>query len=107
MWDSWQARAALPAAQPACRAEQKGPQQWVCDCAEPRADCKPALMAEAERLVNAVSDAITITECNRGRAALADGGANGRAERTEVLWINDACMEALERSRGGLFAEAA
>lgn len=41
------------------------------------------------------------------RAALADGGKNGRAERTEVLWINDACMAALERSRGGLFAEAA
>jgi DNA adenine methylase len=41
------------------------------------------------------------------RAALADGGKNGRAERTEVLWMNDACMAALERSRGGLFAEAA
>ncbi len=41
------------------------------------------------------------------RAALADSGKNGRGERTEVLWINDACMAALERSRGGLFAEAA
>lgn len=40
------------------------------------------------------------------RAALADAGSAGRAERTEVLWMNDACMEALERSRGGLFAEA-
>jgi DNA adenine methylase len=41
------------------------------------------------------------------RAALADAGKNGRGDRTEVLWINNACMEALERSRGGLFAEAA
>jgi DNA adenine methylase len=41
------------------------------------------------------------------RAAMADAGKNGRGDRTEVLWINDACMAALERSRGGLFAEAA
>jgi hypothetical protein len=47
--------AALPAAQPTCRAEQKGPQEWVCDCDGPRADCKPALMAEAERLVGEFS----------------------------------------------------
>jgi len=35
------------------------------------------------------------------RRALADGG---RA-RTEVVWLNPACSAALERSRGGLFAE--
>lgn len=37
------------------------------------------------------------------RRALADGAL----ERTEVLWLNPACSEALELSRGGLFAEAA
>lgn len=37
------------------------------------------------------------------RAAFADGAR----ERTEVIWLNDACSEALQRSRGGLFAEAA
>lgn len=26
--------------------------------------------------------------------------------RTEVVWLNPACSAALERSRGGLFAEA-
>lgn len=40
------------------------------------------------------------------RVALADGGSNGRSERTEVLWINDAALHAWERARGGLFAEA-
>lgn len=37
------------------------------------------------------------------RSALADGAR----ERTEVVWLNPACSAALERSRGGLFAEAA
>jgi DNA adenine methylase len=37
------------------------------------------------------------------RRALADGAL----ERTEVLWLNPACSAALERSRGGLFAEVA
>ena len=37
----------------------------------------------------------------RTRASLADGAR----ERTEVLWINQACADALECSRGGLFAE--
>lgn len=35
------------------------------------------------------------------RKALADGAL----ERTEVLWLNPACSAALERSRGGLFAQ--
>lgn len=35
------------------------------------------------------------------RQALADGGR----KRTEVVWLNPACSAALERSRGGLFAE--
>lgn len=35
------------------------------------------------------------------RATLADGAL----KRTEVLWLNPACAEALERSKGGLFAE--
>lgn len=35
------------------------------------------------------------------RKALADGAR----ERTEVVWLNPACSEALEASRGGLFAE--
>ena len=35
------------------------------------------------------------------RQALADGGR----KRTEVVWLNPACSEALHRSRGGLFAE--
>lgn len=30
----------------------------------------------------------------------------GTAMRTEVVWLNPACSRALERSRGGLFAEA-
>jgi DNA adenine methylase len=33
--------------------------------------------------------------------------ADGARERTEVVWLNPACSAALERSRGGLFAEAA
>lgn len=37
------------------------------------------------------------------RRAMADGGR----ERTEVVWLNPACSAALERSRGGLFAEVA
>lgn len=37
------------------------------------------------------------------RQALADGGR----KRTEVVWLNPACSAALERSRGGLFAEHA
>lgn len=37
------------------------------------------------------------------RAAFADGAR----ERTEVVWLNPACSEALVRDRGGLFAEAA
>lgn len=37
------------------------------------------------------------------RKALADGGRI----RTEVVWLNPACSEALQRSRGGLFAEHA
>lgn len=37
------------------------------------------------------------------RRALADGG---RA-RTEVVWLNPACSAALQRARGGLFAEVA
>jgi DNA adenine methylase len=36
------------------------------------------------------------------RAAFADGAR----DRTEVVWLNPACSEALQRSRGGLFAEA-
>lgn len=36
------------------------------------------------------------------RQALADGAR----ERTEVVWLNPACSEALRRSRGGLFANA-
>lgn len=35
------------------------------------------------------------------RLALADGAR----KRTEVVWLNPACSAALERSRGGLFAE--
>lgn len=35
------------------------------------------------------------------RRAQAD---HGKA-RTEVLWLNPACSSALERARGGLFAE--
>lgn len=37
------------------------------------------------------------------RAAHADGAR----DRVEVVWLNPACSEALQRSRGGLFAEAA
>lgn len=37
------------------------------------------------------------------RTALADGAR----ERTEVAWLNPACSAALQRSRGGLFAEHA
>lgn len=37
------------------------------------------------------------------RQAIADSAK----VRTEVVWLNPACSEALERSRGGLFAEAA
>lgn len=37
------------------------------------------------------------------RKTFADGGLN----RTEVVWLNPACSEALQRSRGGLFAEIA
>ncbi len=33
--------------------------------------------------------------------------ADGARERTEVVWLNPACSAALQRSRGGLFAEAA
>jgi DNA adenine methylase len=33
--------------------------------------------------------------------------ADGARKRTEVVWLNPACSAALERSRGGLFAEAA
>lgn len=33
-------------------------------------------------------------------------GGRGTEHRTEVVWINPACTAALERSRGGLFAEA-
>lgn len=33
--------------------------------------------------------------------------ADGARERTEVVWLNPACSEALQRSRGGLFAEVA
>ncbi len=33
--------------------------------------------------------------------------ADGARERTEVVWLNPACSAALERSRGGLFAEVA
>jgi DNA adenine methylase len=36
------------------------------------------------------------------RKAMADGGR----ERTEVAWLNPACSRALERDRGGLFAES-
>jgi DNA adenine methylase len=35
------------------------------------------------------------------RAAFADGAR----ERTEVVWLNPACSQALHRARGGLFAE--
>lgn len=38
------------------------------------------------------------------RAALADGGSTGRSERTEVLWLNEACSRALHAD-AGLFAE--
>jgi DNA adenine methylase len=34
-------------------------------------------------------------------------GGRGTSLRTEVVWLNPACSAALERSRGGLFAEAA
>jgi DNA adenine methylase len=37
------------------------------------------------------------------RRALADGAGYGRVERTEVLWMNDACADAL-KSGHGLFA---
>ncbi|OUM00555.1 DNA adenine methylase [Variovorax sp. JS1663] len=37
------------------------------------------------------------------RKAMADGAR----ERTEVVWLNQACSEALYRARGGLFADAA
>lgn len=37
------------------------------------------------------------------RKAMADRGG----ERTEVVWLNPACSAALQRSRGGLFAEVA
>jgi len=30
--------------------------------------------------------------------------ADGAKVRTEVAWLNPACSEALQRSRGGLFA---
>ncbi|MBB3641139.1 DNA adenine methylase [Variovorax atrisoli] len=33
--------------------------------------------------------------------------ADGARSRTEVVWLNAACSEALSRARGGLFAEAA
>lgn len=33
-----------------------------------------------------------------------DTHADGGLDRTEVLWLNPACTDALERSRGGLFA---
>lgn len=33
--------------------------------------------------------------------------ADGARTRTEVVWLNPACSAALQRSRGGLFAEAA
>ena len=33
--------------------------------------------------------------------------ADGARDRTEVVWLNPACSAALERSRGGLFAEVA
>lgn len=33
-------------------------------------------------------------------------GSRGTVLRTEVVWLNPACSEALQRSRGGLFAEA-
>lgn len=36
------------------------------------------------------------------KAALADGAT----ERTEVIWLNPACADALEQSHGGLFAGA-
>ena len=36
-----------------------------------------------------------------------DALADGARKRTEVVWLNPACQAALERARGGLFAEVA
>lgn len=44
-------------------------------------------------------------ESHRTRSRISAG--RGTVLRIEVVWLNPACSEALERARGGLFAEVA
>lgn len=53
---------------------------------------------------NAVYSRIAGWEQHRTEARIS--GVRGTSLRTEVVWLNPACSAALERDRGGLFAEA-
>lgn len=70
---------------------------------EPFGGAAGVLLQKPRAYAEVYNDTLSGWQTRRTRARISAG--RGTAVRTEVLWINPACADALERSRQSLFSE--